>query len=311
MMRQLLWLPAIFLWTLVPAGARAQTISPEVHAHAEDTFRRGRDAFNQGEYKSALRLFRTSQELEAGRGKLINIAFCEEKLGLVASSDKHLREVLPQLPTDDPRIALVQQHLAELAPRIPHLRIVLAAGAPPGTRVSYDDTPLPQTSLGTEMAVDPGTHVVSASALGKPEKRYEVILEEGKLVALTVDPVNAAPPPPPAVAPPSNEKRTAGFIVGGFGVAGLAAGAATGIVALVDHAAIARECPSRVNCSPEVVRKANTGKALSIASTATFAAGAAAVGVGLYLVLSSRSRPTTVGISILPDGGRLGIQGTY
>ena len=118
------------------------------------------------------------------------------------------------------------------------------------------------------------------------------------------------------VVTPTSSRSTVGFVVGGVGVAGLAVGAVTGILALGDHASVVEACPAKVGCSSAVVDQAKSGQALSIVSTAAFAAGAAAAGVGLYLVLSSSKADVPVaaprvGLTVLPGGVRLGLEAAF
>jgi hypothetical protein len=95
-----------------------------------------------------------------------------------------------------------------------------------------------------------------------------------------------------------------GFVVGGVGVAGIAAGAGTGIVALMKHGELTDPtgaCHATATCASV----ANTGKALSWASTSAFAVGAVGVGVGIYLVVSgsTRPQPATAALAIVPRPG--------
>src|SRR4051812_40776592 len=123
-MRPRTWLLAAVLSIAAPAVARAQPA--EVHAAAEEQFRQGREAIKKGDYRLALKLLRASHTAEAGRGKLFNIAFCEEQLGLVASALKHFQEVLPQFPAGDERIEIVKLRLGQIEPRVPHLHLDFA-----------------------------------------------------------------------------------------------------------------------------------------------------------------------------------------
>ncbi len=153
------------------------------------------------------------------------------------------------------------------------------------------------------------------TAPGRREMRYALILEESKRASLVVEPgpVVAAENGASREAPPTSGRRTAGFVVGGVGIAGLAAGSVTGILALADHSAAESGCPLHKGCSAEIVNRASTGKSLSVVSTVALAAGAVGVGVGLYLVLSSdgsKAAPTA-GLTLLPDGGRLGFSAAF
>lgn len=313
-MRYRTWILAGALALGASRSASAQTA--EVLPLAAEQFRDGRAALARNDYTLALGLFRASQELEPGRGKLLNIALCEEKLGFVTAATQHFQQLMPLLPSDDERVALVQQHLADLAPRATHLRLDLSSAAPAGTTVTFDGLPLAAAKLGTEMALDPGQYVVRVNATSLPERRYEVLVAEGKTMALTVEPGVVAQPKPIAQseAPgPASRRRQVGFIVGGVGIAGVAAGAVTGILALVDRGFIDEQCPARAGCSADVLARASAGKSLSVVSALSLSAGAVGIGAGIYLVLSKGTSPNApaAGLTLLPGGGRVGIRGTF
>jgi hypothetical protein len=290
-------------------------------------FSQGLAALELGDYKNALSLFRASQEAEPGKGKLLNIAVCEEKLGLVATATQEFQQVLLQLDPNDERRAAVARHLTDLGPRIPHLQVILATGAPPDTSVTLDGALLDATKLGTEMPVDPGAHVIATTATDRPERRYDVVVNEGKTFALMIEPGTPDPPKPapivlvvvPKPSPPSDEPkprsntRTLGFVVGGLGTTSLVVGGITGILALLTHSAIESECPKHVDCSQDVINKASTGKSLSTASVLALSVGAVGAGVGVYLVLSGSKSPgaPTAGLMVFPDGGRFGVRGSF
>jgi hypothetical protein len=316
-MRYRTLLLAITLSLGASTGALAQPV--DAHAAAEEQFRQGREALERADYKAALGLFRKSQELEPGRGKLLNLAICEEQLGLLTEATQHFQDVLPQLAGDE-RLTIAQQHLTALIPRVPHVRIELAPSSPPGATVSADGAPLAPTALGAEMPYNPGKHAFTVTAPGRSERRYDLTLEEGKRAALTVEAgavITTEAVTLPEVTPtPTSSRRTVGFIVGGVGVAGLAVGAVTGIVSLNDHASALKACPTRMGCSSDVIAQAKSGQTLSIVSTAAFAAGAVAAGVGLYLVLSGGKGPSPAaapraGLTVLPGGARLGFEAAF
>jgi hypothetical protein len=309
---------------LPAAGAHAQ--SPETKASAQDQFRRGREALKQRDYATALNLFRQSQELLPTPGTLLNLANCEKELGLLASARQHFQQALAQLPESDAaRIGFVKQSLAAIEPRVPRLQIKLTSAGVAGARVMLDDAVVAPASLGTELMVDPGKHVIVVSASNLPDRRYETTLQEGKSASITVEPgaresppppvVLAKPAPPPPPPPPSTSgQRIAGFVVGGIGLAGLGVGAVTGGLSLSKKSELEKECPNAGACSPQGVAKASEGKRLALVSTASLIAGGVGLGVGVILVLtggSGQTPMTTVGVSPLPGGAAIGLGGSF
>lgn len=316
----LLLLTALTLGAVnAPSAALAQ--SPDAHARAEQQFRQARKAMDAKDFRQAMTLLHESQELEARPSTLLNIAVCEEELGLLATAMRHFEEVVPQLKEGDARLAVAKEHIAKLGPRLPYLRIAMPPGAPAAALIKLDGAPVAAAALGSEIPVDPGKHVVSGEAPGSPERRYEVVAEEAKRVVVPVEPwpdTSAPPPPPPTVQePPSrNNRRLAGYVVGGVGLAGLGAGAVIGVLTILRHDELERKCPSHTGCSPEVIRGASDGQTLSIVSTVALAAGATGLGIGTYLVLSSgtakkTAAAATVGAAVLPGGAMLGAWGRF
>ncbi len=299
----------------VHAQAGQNRPQADMSAQADEQFRRGREAQNRGDCQKALEYFRESHALKPGRGTLLNMGLCEKKLGQLARALQHLEEVLPQLPPGDDRRAIVRENLAELKPRVPWLRIVLTANAPAGTLVTYDDTELEPTMIGTDIPVDPGKHVVVVEAKGLPNRRYEVMMEEGKRQTLRVEPGGVAAEP--AAESDDGSRKTkfvVGFVVGGVGLAGIVAGAVTGSVALQNHSETEKMCPTHRGCSAEVARLAEQGQTLSVMSTVAFGLGIVGIGVGVPLAVLNRKakeKPPTVSLHVLPQGPGIGLLGTF
>lgn len=300
---------------IVYAQPKKNPTQADISAQADEQFRRGREEQNRGNCQEALEYFRASHALKPQRGTLLNMGLCEKQLGQLAKALQHLEEVLPQLPQGDDRRDIVRENLTELKARVPWLRIVLTANAPVGTVVTYDDSELEPTMIGTDIPVDPGKHVVIVEAAGLPDRRYEVMIVEGKRQTLRVEP-GVLPPPVVIQAedPARKNKLTAGFIVGGLGVAGIVTGAITGGMALRDHSAAEKACPTHTGCGDEVMDLANRGQTLSTVSTVAFAVGVVGLGVGVPLVLMNRKsddKAPSVAFQVSTNGARIGLSGAF
>lgn len=161
-------------------------VPPDVQQRADEMFQQARGAMDQGDFRKALDILRASHQLDPTRGKLVNIAVCEERLGMVASALAHIREVDPQIPKNDLRRPIVDDYLVKLPPRVPTLRVTLAAGAPPDTRLTLDGEPFDHVKLSTDLPVNPGAHRLVVTAPGRQDQRFDVTLEEGKKSTLEV-----------------------------------------------------------------------------------------------------------------------------
>ncbi len=74
--------------------------------------------------------------------------------------------VLARSRHDDTRATLAQQFLAELEPSLSKLTIQTSSAPELGLRVSLDSEALNEAKLGIEFPVDPGEHVLEATAPG-------------------------------------------------------------------------------------------------------------------------------------------------
>jgi hypothetical protein len=195
--------------------------------------------------------------------------------------------------------------------------------APPETTVSLDATALGAASLGFALPVDPGTHHVVVSAEGRPSKELDVPIREGEQRELLVEPGPApgtsepvAAPPPRAPAPQPVEPapapvhsghgtRDIGYVVGGFGVVGVTTALVLGGIALGKKATVNEHCtPSAGTCdSPTGIDASSSGKTLATVSTVSFIVGAAALGAGIYLVVSSKDDAPQTALSVTPTPG--------
>jgi hypothetical protein len=313
---------------------------------AKSKFMQGRDALNRGEYATALILFRTSQELYPSPGTLLNLALCEERVGLLGSALQHFQEVVRLLPPGDERLSIARNGAAMIEPRVPRLRIDLAKGAPEGTSLSRDGSPIATSDLGKELPMDPGKHVVVVKAPGRPDRPYEVSLVEGAREVLTVEPaadpsiepkppgpvrvqdrpiatgpaapIDAVIPPadrPPADAPTGNTRKIVAFTVGGAGALSLAVGVTTGILAFSKKNEVDALCPRADVCSEEGISAERTGKTFATTSTVTVVVGLAGVGIGAALLLTgggNNPKPAAaIGPLVLPGGAGLGARGRF
>jgi hypothetical protein len=110
-----------------------------------------------------------------------------------------------------------------------------------------------------------------------------------------------------------NTQRTWGWIGVSVGAAGVALGATTGIIALVDRSYLRSHGCQDYTCRnhPELETKANSYDTMRTLSTVGFIVGGVTAAAGVTLLLSSphRKSEATVGLSIGP--GAIGVQGGF
>jgi hypothetical protein len=309
-------------------AARAQPAGRDPAA-AEVLFDRGRTAAARGDWAQACASFEQSMALDPATGTLLNLGECRYHVGKLAEAWQDFVEALRELPADDARRAYAKGRLDELDKRVARLVVSLAPGAPPETRVQKNGTEMPPATLGIALPVNPGSVVVAATAPGRSESRIELTLKEGESKRIEIAPggsadhPSAAPPKavgPSPLAPDASPAggmswRTVGFTIGGVGVAGLAIGAVTGVVALVKAGASRGDCPSNACADSAHLQAAQNDSqaahSLSTASTAAFVVGAAAAGVGLYFLVKGGPAPSSVGLAPAPGGGAVGWSGNF
>ncbi|WP_437828272.1 tetratricopeptide repeat protein [Sorangium sp. So ce1153] len=310
--------------------ASAQPKAPKDAAY--ELFQQGLVLAEAHDCPRAIPLFRKSQETYPARGTLYNLALCEKEIGQVASAWRHLKELLPQLAPGDPRLPTAKQELTSLEPRLPRLVIKLAPGAPAPAELLLDRAPLPQTSVGSELPVDPGDHVLVVRWADGRQTETRESLPEGvrKDVRLEPPPAAATPPPAPVPAgatphpapvpdaaqapspprdapstPPSSGRRTLAFAIGGVGAAAVGVSLITGGLALGTKGDLEEECPTPSRCSDDGMSLRSRGQTLTTTSTVLGAVGLVGLGVGVVLLLTAPEQGTSVALTpaILPGGG--------
>ncbi len=297
-------------------GAAAQGTDA---AAATALFQEGREAAKKGDYTTACLKMEESLRLDPAVGTLLNLADCQAHLGHVATAWQLFQQAADKLPATDTRLAAVKQRVAALEARLPRLTVSLAPGTPRDARITRDGIALGAGSLDTALPVDPGAHVVVASAPGRAEQRYPVDVGEGHTERVVVDlaPAQVQSPSRDAAPAPSrgvSNRVIAGLAVGGAGVILLGAAVGTGLALPSKQQTVNQNCGAAVHlpadrCNATGFDAAQSGKTLSTANTATWIAGglAAAAGATLIVVgIVGRTRPApAVHVGISPGFVRL------
>jgi len=278
-------LVAVSMSVLGVSVARADSHDP---AAAEALFRDGRAAAQRGDWETACPKLRESQRLDPAAGTLLNLADCEEHRGKVATAWQLFRQVVDSLPASDERAPIATKRASALEKRLPHMTVRLVGAAPPGVKVTRNEVDLSEASLGSALPVDPGAYTVTVSAPGRATTTTSVIIAEA--ASTSVD-VHAGAPTDGAVGgelKTSSSTRTAGWVLGGIGVAGLAVGSVAGILTLGHKSTVNDNCNADTKqCNATGYDAAQSGKTLGLVTTTGLVVGAVGVGIGAYLLLSS------------------------
>ena len=186
-------------------------------ALAESLFREGKRLLGEHKYAEACPKFEESYKLDHGLGTLLNLASCHEAAGKPASAWAEFSEAASRAKrdNDNDRAQLAEDHIKALEPKLAHVSIAVAPGASvPGLVVKFDSRELSSAALGVQIPVDPGTHLVEASAPGKqPYSQSFETPATATVLAITVPalrdaPAAAAPAGAPLAAPATTAQAT-------------------------------------------------------------------------------------------------------
>jgi hypothetical protein len=281
------------LW-LTSSVALAQQSSG---AMAEALFRDGRALMAAGDLGAACPKFAESNRIDPKLGTLMNLALCHEKSGRSASAWAEYTDAatLAQRAGQSEREEVARARAAELEPTLPH---VVIDADPKSGAVALDDQPIGPAAYRTPIPVDPGPHVLRATATGMTPFEQSFSVAQAASTTLKVpalEPVPARGPEAPhaseeasAPAAPtaSSMQRTVGFVVGGAGVVLAGLGAYFGARAFSDKNAAENGCGATF-CTAAGNDATNAMKTDETLSTIGVIAGIAAVGVGISFVLWS------------------------
>lgn len=139
-------------------------------ALAESLFREGKRLSAERKFADACPKFAESYKLDPGLGTLLNLATCHESEGKPASAWAEFSEAAGRAKRegDTDRAQLAEDRMRALEPKLARVSIGLAAGASvPGLVIKFDSRELSSAALGVPIPVDPGKHVLEATAPGK------------------------------------------------------------------------------------------------------------------------------------------------
>jgi hypothetical protein len=299
-------------------------------AAAEALFVEAKKLASQGKYAEACPKFAESNRLDRGAGTLIHLGDCYEKNKQTASAwatYKEASSAAQALGRKDWE-KLASQRAAALEPRLAHLTIKVDPANPVDKLdVSRDGDSVARASWNVPIPVDVGTHNVEAKAPGfKPFTTSSTVAKDGQNLEVSVPKLEAEPAatPPPTTAPQQTAtttttttpadadkkngsgRKTAGYVVAGIGVVGVAVGAVTGLMAMGKSSDAKNTCPSSGGCANQTaVDSSDSAKTLGLVSTIGFAAGGAALAAGAILIFTAPSDKKTgqAPLRIVPNAG--------
>ncbi|CAN5921894.1 hypothetical protein BH11MYX4_BH11MYX4_33330 [soil metagenome] len=285
------------------AGAHAQT--PTDLAAGRQLFVEALADEEHGRFAEALAKYKRVLSIKDTANIRYRIGSSLEHLGkLVQAVDAYAATVKVGMASGtsaDAEVArAAQARVDALAPKLAHVTIRLPSSSPPGAEVAIDGEPAAPQAL-VDVPLDPGSHVVTATAPGVRAFRAAIDLTEGARmdvpVVLEMGPVAAPPSPSPPPPPPAGSPyRTIGIVTASAGGVLLVGGV---VVLALRSSAIGKlhdacpddRCPASQRDDLESTRdRAKLEGPLGVTLVATCVAAAAA---GVVLVMLGGSEKKT------------------
>ncbi|CAN5629959.1 hypothetical protein BH11MYX1_BH11MYX1_28670 [soil metagenome] len=306
-----------------PAGPAATD-----KAEADRLFDQARDLLTAGDRVQACKLFELSLRKDPRAvGTMLNLGLCREEGGAIASATRYYAEARDRAHDQhlDQHQAAAERKLAMLAPRVPHLKIVLPPNTPATTRVIVDDLVLSLDQLG-DVTVDPGERSIVIAAPEKLPYETKVTIVEAEHRTVVVPPLQGVKTVLVAASPRALYGKLT--VAGGALVGATAIGLGLYAVHLHwsqfpdasrDGAAASdpgKNCftytdtrlTSQYHCNPAGASKLRTADRYATASTYLSVASVVVMGVGAYLWYSA---PNRVVVDVAPDHAGVVLAGRF
>jgi hypothetical protein len=282
-----------------PAAPAASSADKATLVKARQQFQQALALETAGDWSGASVLFQQVAQVRLTPQVRFHIALCEEHLGKLAAALGHY-----QIAADEAQEAQATEVAAQVASRteglkarIPKILIVRGSGADYAS-ISLDGIALGATSIGTDLPVDPGPHTISATSQGYKsfDSKFQIAEKENKKIEVVLE---ALPPPPPeekvALAgesplPPPGKNVTP-FIVGGVGVASLAASGVFLLLRSKSIKSLEDSCPTHVGCPAGEQSTYDHGKTYTVVADVTLGIGIAGVATGAALFFLNKKKP--------------------
>jgi len=298
-------------------------------ATAEALFRDGRALMDAGNYKAACPKLEESYAQDPATGTLLALGICQERAGLTASAWATYSDAAARAKRDGraDRERAAREHMTALEPKLAHLTIQVdpSLTGVAGFSVKRDGREVGSGAWGASLPVDPGEHLVEATAPGRKPFNTKItvpaqaVAQTIQIPALELEPAAAAtdvkPGPTNIESPPDAQSthtvaplRLPGLIIGGVGIVTLGV---SGIFALRASSLNSESkenghCDAQNQCDDIGGAKRDDAKAAANVATVTVLAGGAltALGVTLFLLKPKQEHSHAAHVEALPLLGR-------
>ena len=308
------------------AGADPATASAKQKVDAQRKFDHGRELSAAGRYPEALAEFQASFEIVASPNTHFSIARTLAYMGQPAEAyvefGKTITEAQAAAPKDKRYAQTAEAADAEqrdLGAKLAFLVVSVEHGD--GATVKVGEREIDRAALRDPIPVIPGTVTVVVSSGGTEIAHQSVTLAiaDRKTIVLDAQPKPAEPAPAPeapreqpvvVVDTSPRGLRTAAYIAGGVGVAGLATFAIFGSLEKSSYNQLNDACHG--GPCPERADDIATGRSRQTIANVGLGAGIVGLAAGavLFVVSAPPKAPTTARASILVAPGFVGVAGS-
>jgi FimV-like protein len=294
--------------------AGSASAGPKEKAEAKALVAEAKTAAKQKRWPTAVEALEKADALDPSPQTKLDLARALVQLGKLVAAGKVLHEVVDAPKSRGPVAAAAKKLLADVERKVAWVRVVTKGGAGASSSTTIDGD---EVDPGTEIAVDPGEHlvVVEADGFEPTEKRITLAPGEREDVELRLARAAAAPTAPPPAREAGASKLPA-IVAFGVGAAGVGVGAIFGAMAFSETSRVEDECSGQ-NCPSRVREALDTAKTNGTISTVAFVVGGVGVATGVVLLLTSgKSKPAPEGadrVSVRPYLGptQAGVTGAF
>lgn len=331
----------VYMALLFTPLAKAQGVDDATRNAARNLANEAKDSFDQRDFERARDLFHRAYTLVPAPTLALFEARSLASLGrLVEAEEAYMRAARTKLDSQSPEqfrkaVDDAENALVTVRSRIPK---VIIAPTGPGARdaglvITLDGNALRSALWGVEAPIDPGSHTLTGAAPGGQSAEVKFSIGEGERKHVDIDvpsgavahslvakTASASPSPVDAEATsrdaPSPMQKRVGFVVGGVGIAGLATGIVTGLMATSRHSQAESQCPRQVCVEGSAGQDAvDSFRSLRTVSTIGYIVGGVGLAGGAVLILtapsSEKRRSPSASVNLWLNGSTAGVAGAF
>jgi serine/threonine-protein kinase len=287
------------------AIARDASAQATDKATAEVLFNQGKALLAEGKLAEACPKLAESLRLDTGIGTMLYLAECYERSGMTASAWAQFREAQATAAKEsDAREKIARERADQLEPKLSRFSVTVPSVADvPGLVVTRDGTEIGRAGWGVESPIDPGRHVIRASAPGRLPRETTIDVAPRSpptrfvVAALELAPAAPGPVPGPRETPAptpegSSKQRTIGIGLAAAGVVAAGVGTFFGLRAISSLDDADPHC-NRVTCDQRGLDLRDRSQSQANVSTVLFIVAGVAVAGGAVLFFTSPRRPSS------------------